>query len=261
MDIRSWQLFQEQRERIVPRLASNDTWEDVEAVIDWAMTYRPLDTPILSLAGRPHVIIWGETDGFGGLPEVCKRMQEAPESTLIISGGVYGREETTGEIGAIDLYRRYHEEMEKLGWSNEDIKRRVIIDSWSLHTGDQRIVLSAILSELGAPRVSIVLPLYHMPRFILTINEGLKRLGVQLEIYPSPFGTRTTPHIAKRHINKSETFTYEELFALPPTRSRGADEVKSFDCGEIDKILEYQQLRNKQCLTFREALDLFKIKN
>lgn len=259
MDIHSWKLFQEQQERLIGRLAPQDTWEHVEAVIAWAMTSAP-KIPTRHLNPN-HVIIWGETDAFHGFEKTADLLTQNPLSTLIVTGGVYGRETTIKEFGAIDLFQYFFQEMRKRDWEEKDLKARVILDSWSLHTGHQRSVLSALLKTLDAQSVSVVLPLYHMPRFLLTLGQGLLDEGIGPKILPCSFGELNTHHIAKGPLNEEGTrmFSYEELFALPPTPSRGADDTKSMDCGEIDKILHYQQASDKQCLTFREAHELFKI--
>ena len=134
----------------------------------------------------------------------------------------------------------------------EQRKRNVIIDSCSLHTGDQRDFLSKIFGQpIRSESTFVVLPTYHMPRFLLTLGCGLKSNNGSLwpNFHPWGFGSPETLHAHKGPRPYNRTFKYEELFAASPTSSR--EEGKE-DCGEIDKILHYQ--KDGQALSFKDAL-------
>jgi hypothetical protein len=169
-----------------------------------------------------------------------------PGLTLVISGGDYGREETLNNIGSLDLYQA----LMRRGWGHQTIKSRIIIESMSQHTGHQRMILGHLFSDSLKPEhIWVILPKYHMPRFIMTIGLNLYERGFKTNIHPQPFGEWQSAHAAKGPLdNPARTFTYEELLTLPQAPSRFEGKL---DCGEVDKIIMYAE--KHQCLTFRQA--------
>ncbi|MEX2008229.1 MAG: ElyC/SanA/YdcF family protein [Candidatus Spechtbacterales bacterium] len=256
-DAHNWELLEKQRARLELLLVKNDTWEDLLTYLSWALT----PAPAIQTKDARHAVVWGENDGTLGLEDAIALMRANPAATLILSGGVYGREQTTSDMGALDMYATYRERMLKEGTDETAIKERVIIESSSLHTGHQRELISPLLAALKSERISFIEPFYHMPRFALSLGEGFNDHGYRPAVLPVPFGEATTPHPMKGPLNApaEQTFTYEELLCLPPTPSRATDTVKSEDCGELDKILAYQATNPAQCLSFKEALAWFRI--
>lgn len=240
----------EHRKRLEPGLESiNDTWQNLVEVLEWITAPREL--PAKKDKEWSQVIIWGETDGLLGLENVKKLLSLYKNATVIFSGGVYGREGAIGDVGAIDLYKRLEQELLGLGWSPEEVKRRILIESLSLHTGHQSLILSNILKALNSEDVFLVEPLYHMPRFLLMLGYAMKKIGSKPNIVPQAYGSWQSVHPAKASSENPELkFKYEELFAYPP--KPGLVEGK-FDCGEADKII--QQVKNKNCLTFQEFIN------
>lgn len=272
------EILASRREELEPKLFPGDTWEDLLTFVAWAGKERAQETipRIDEWVAFPPVVIWGETDGLYGLPVVEKIMERLSQLTiqphgpkLVITGGVYGREDTINDIGALDMWDAYIAQTppEKQEWR----KHNVIIDSWSLHTGNQRDFLSKILRDpLDGKSVFVVLPTYHMSRFLLTLGAGLKDTpGWWPNIHPWGFGFPNEEHDGKGKIGLVEPgpearapvggfvgyqhglvpFTYEELFASSPTERQ---EPGKIDCGEIDKILHYQ--KDGQALSFKDAL-------
>jgi hypothetical protein len=252
-------MLQAQRERLESQLFGDDTWDDLERYVDWATSVheQPVD-----LEPAKHLIFWGETDGVGGMAQIIELRTRYPGSRLLISGGVYGREETVADYPALRMLEELRSAQLRQGFTEEQIESGVVIDSIARHTGHQRMFLSALLdSEFGFSTLSVVIPWYHMPRFLASVGRGMKDKNVRPVVVPQPFGSAETHHERKAPKDglAEQTFTYEELLCLPLTPSRGADEVKAFDCGELDKFIGYQQPGDLQALRFREAIEFFGI--
>lgn len=244
----------ENQKRLEPDLHSiGDEWQNLIDVLEWITQTKQL--PPQKDRQWSQAIIWGETDGLLGLENVKALLSKYPQAAVLFSGGVYGREGIIHDIGAIDLYKSLESELLSLGWNKDEIKRRTLIESLSLHTGHQSLILSHILKALGCVDVFLVEPLYHMPRFILMFGYQLKKLGLKPNLIPTPYGAWDSVHPAKAPAsNPSQKFKYEELFASPPTESLFEGK---FDCGEADKII--QQVRNENCMTCREFMDWFAV--
>ncbi|OGL65166.1 hypothetical protein A3B21_00305 [Candidatus Uhrbacteria bacterium RIFCSPLOWO2_01_FULL_47_24] len=251
-------LIAENEKRLEPGLESiNDTWKDLVDLVEWIMKEKPF--PPKQDRQWSQVIIWGETDGLLGLENVKKLLSRYDNATLLISGGVYGREGVIDDIGAIDLYKGLEQELLSMGWKDDDIKRRVLIDSLSLHTGHQGLILSHVLKALSPEEVFVVEPLYHLPRFLLMLGYAMKELGLRANLIPVAYGNWGSLHPAKASKeNPERKFKYEELFAFPPMRSLFEDK---FDCGEVDKIIQRVKAPNKNCLSFKEFANWLNIKS
>lgn len=245
----------ENSKRLEPELkVVNDTWQNLVEVLEWLTAPRVL--PDKKDKEWSQVIIWGETDGLLGLKNVKKLLSLYKNATVIFSGGVYGREGIINDIGAIDLYKSLESELLAMGWNNDEIKRRVLIESLSLHTGHQSLILSHILKALASEDIFLVEPLYHMPRFLLTLGYGMKKCGLKSNLIPTAYGNWDSVHPSKAPgRNPSQKFKYEELFASPPVESLFEGK---FDCGEVDKII--QQVKSKNCLTFQEFIEWFNLR-
>lgn len=240
--------IKQQEERLISVLAGiGDSWDVAKKVLHWIQSRHVLPQP------KPdnwrQVIIRGETDGTMGMDTVKELLAWNHQATLILSGGVYGREKSIGDIGAIDLYRQLEHDLTLLGYPAEEIKSHVFIDSFSQHTIDQGIILSGLLKSLHVEDVFVVMPLYHMPRFLLTIAANLKQQAYRPNIVPLAYGDWHTRHPRKTPLKASATkptpYSYADLFALPLTPSSVAGK---FDCGEVDKIAT--AVSNKKALTF-----------
>ncbi|MBI2552431.1 hypothetical protein HYW17_03995 [Candidatus Uhrbacteria bacterium] len=242
-------LIAENRKRLEPELASiNDTWSDLVDLLEWIMAKKTF--PPKKERDWSQVIIWGETDGLLGLENVKESLLRYNNATLLISGGVYGREGVINDVGAVDLYKGLEKELLAMGWKADDIKRRVLIDSLSLHTGHQGLILSHVLKALSPEDVFVVEPLYHLPRFLLMLGYAMQELKLRPNLIPMAYGEWESLHPAKASKeNPERKFKYEELFAFPPTRSLFEDK---FDCGEVDKIIQRVKAQNKNCLSFKE---------
>ena len=247
-------LIENQKPRIERKLKSiNDTWSDMLCMLDWIQFEHQLPLPIDTL-GRQS-IIRGETDGTMGMERVKQLLNWNSNATLILSGGVYGREKTIGDIGAIDLYKHIEYDLSLYGYNDEEIKSRVIIDSFSRHTIDQGKVLAGILNAINCREIFIVIPLYHMPRFLLVLSKQLQTLDCKPNIIPQPYGEWNTNHPRKGPIEKPDiNYTYEELFGLPPVESR-FDGKQS--CGEVEKIAEC--FENGLALSFQQFKKWFSL--
>jgi hypothetical protein len=236
-------LISKEKKRLSRKLHSiNDSWDSMIEIIQWIQSNGKLPQPLETLGSQ--CIIRGETDGTMGMEKVKQLLNWNSNATLILSGGVYGREKTIGDIGAIDLYKHIEYDLSLYGYSIEDIKSRVIIDSHSRHTIDQAKILAGIIKAVQSKDIILVLPLYHMLRFLLILSKEMQLIGIKPRIFPKPYGEWYTKHPRKGPIDNIDVnYSYDELFALPPTISRfkGKDE-----CGEVDKIIE----------TYREDLSL-----
>ena len=226
-------------------------------VIDWITILSEFIIPPTNDAWGKEIILWGETDGINGIDNVVRLLNARPESTLIVTGGDYGREEKLDNIGSLDLFNDLSRRLISNGWSPREVNERVIIESMSRHTGDQRRIVGALLTAIAPQNIFVVLPKYHMPRFLMTVGLPLYQKNFRPNIYPWPFGEWGTHHKAKGPKDQSaETFTYAELLALPPTPSRYEGKL---DCGEVDKIIQYANPKEDQCLTFRQAREWLRI--
>lgn len=247
----------EQKQRLAATLAAiGDTWDGMVTFLYWMQTAHPLPEPKSDT--WKQVIIRGETDGTVGMEMIKELLTWNQHATLILSGGVYGREKSIGDIGAIDMFKHLEHDLLLLGYHPDNIKSRVLIDSLSRHTVDQGKILSGLLSSLEAEDVFVVLPLYHLPRFILTVAASLKHIGCQPNLIPLPSGRwqthhpRKGPHLSQS--NEGKTFRYDQLFAQPPVPSLFAGK---YDCGEVDKIV--RQAQAGQTLSFRSFLDWYSL--
>lgn len=251
------QLLLDQKQRLEPDLkVIGDTWEDMLNVVGWVTSDGGIPSGgLIDIDWGKEILVWGETDGYRGLDNVSYLHEARKGLTLVISGGDYGREETLDNVGALDLFKELRR---KLG--EERTKERIIIESMSRNAGDQRRILGPLLISLAPTRIFIVLPKYHMPRFLMSIALPMYEKGFQPNIYQWPFGHWESPHALKGPLdnldNPARTFTYEELLALPPTPSRFHGKL---DCGEIDKIIQYAHPNERQCLTFRQARECLRI--
>lgn len=201
-----------------------------------------------------QVILRGETDGTMGMENVKMLLNWNPNATLLLSGGVYGREKSIGDIGAIDLYKHIEYDLSLYGYSIEAIKSRTIIDSFSRHTIDQGKILSGILSAINCNDLFIIMPLYHIPRFILVLSHYLNILNVKPNMIAMPYGDWTTRHPRKGPVDNIENnFLYEDLFVLPPVSSRFSGKN---DCGEMEKIRD--TVKNNNSMTFKQYINWIK---
>jgi len=249
-------LFLEQRERLEPKLIElGDTWDDCLKVVYHATTLNVDNAP--SGSGKSEwgkeIIVWGETDaGYLGTQTVVDLLAKKDNLTLVISGGVYGKKNFTNEVGSLELYARlYSELVMKQGYTSA-IFARTIIESMSQHTGHQRIILGPLLSSLAPEKIWVVIPINHITRFVMTVGLSMHENGSQPNIIPWPYGSWTDTHTHKAPIdNPDRKFKLQELFALPPTPSPYHEGI--FYCGEIDKIIQYANPSEHQCLTFRQA--------
>ena len=235
--------------RLVELLDSvNETLDDLMVLIKWIQFKKQLPS-IKSEPGK-QTIIRGETDGTMGMENVKQLLNWNAKATLILSGGVYGREKSIGDIGAIDLYKHIEYDLTLYGYNQEEIKKRTIIDSFSLHTIDQGKVLAGILNAIDCEDVFIVIPLYHMPRFLLVLAKELSCLNFKPNIIPIPYGDWSTSHPRKGPLDGSTTkYSYYQLFVYPPTPSRSKGKL---DCGEVDKIIEC--IRNENAVGINEFI-------
>jgi len=246
-------LIFKHKKRLESKLSSvNDNWDSLVKLLEW--TTKPRSLYAQQNKERNQLIVWGETDRWNGLKYVRQFLIKNPQAVLIISGGVYGREKSIGDIGSINLFKKLEKDLLTRHYREEDIKSNVIIDSLSRHTGDQGKIIASLFKPLSPKEVFIVIPLYHMPRFLLSIGFNLKKQKIKPNIIPVAYGTWDSCHPQKRPLKRKKTYTYEELFVRPPSSSIFQDK---FDCGEIDKIV--QQVRNKNCLTFKEFINWFNI--
>lgn len=248
------QLLLDQRERLEPKLKElGDTWEDCLRVVahltrtDLNMTYRTTD------GWGKEIVLWGGTDGgyIGTNIVSALLLAKKPGIVLVISGGVYGKQNITNEVGAFALFERLKPLIARYGWSEQEICENVIIDSMSQHTGHQRMILGSLLASLAPDCVWIVIPINHITRFIMSIGLSLYKNGFRPDIIPFHYGAWSDFHTHKGPLDNPERkFKLEELFALPPTPSIYAGR---FYRGEIDKIIQYAHPSEHQCLTFRQA--------
>lgn len=254
------QLLLDQRHRLEPDLEKiGDTWEDMLRVVEWSTHPTGPIPAIANTAWGKEIIIWGETpSGYTGGMAVHYLLLSRPHSTLIVSGGLYGNEKISGETGAFDLFAKLEKSLSVDGVAEQKIKERVIIDSLSLHTGHQRRILGSLLISLVPDIVWVVIPIYHMTRFLMSVGLPLYEKKFQPDIRPWPYGAwgQHHPLIGPPH-DKDLTFTHEEMFALPPTPDRKGK--GKLNCGEIDKILMYAHPDERQCLTFRQAREWLRI--
>lgn len=256
------QLLLDQRGRLEPELIKiGDTWDDLIQVVGETAGKRVVVPTESGPSSRPenNIIIWGEYDAYRGLDKVITLLGvHGGKCTLIISGGNY-RPKTHGETGALDLWRALKDELQMSGWTGKDVenlKSNLIIDSFSKHTGHQRQILGGIILGFKPQRVIVVQPRCHITRFMMSLARNIwkeDRQPFQIHgcpvIQPLPHGEWDTPHTGRAPIeDPTRRFTYAELLALPPTRSRDSE---TFICGEIDKIIQYAG--EGQCLTFRQA--------
>lgn len=254
------QLLLDQRHRLEPDLEKiGDTWEDMLCVVQWATQFTVLAQSSMNTAWGKEVILWGETSGgHDGLGLVEYLLLVKPHNTLIVSGGLYGNEELSREIGAFNLFTKLEESLLAAGADSQKIKERVIIDSMSLHTGHQRIILGSLLNALAPDVAWVVIPIYHITRFIMSVGLPLYEKSFQPNIRPLPYGAWEDHHpLIGPPSNKRINFTHEEIFALPPTLDR--KRKGKLNCGELDKILMYASPSERQCLTFRQAREWLRI--
>ena len=233
MNIRK--LLNPHKSRIKPMLNSvEDSFDSMLNVLEWIEESSGLPLPNKKLGYQS--IVRGETDGTMGMEIVKQLLNWNPDATLILSGGVYGREKSIGDIGAIDLYKHIELDLSLYGYKSEDIKKRTIIDSHSRHTIDQGRMIAGILKAIDCKDVIFILPKYHMPRFLLVISSVLQQLSFKPNIIPKPYGDWITLHPRKGLVDdKEHRYNYLQLFSSPPTPSRFNGKL---DCGEIDKIVE-----------------------
>lgn len=254
------QLLLDQRRRLEPDLEKiGDTWEDMLHVVSWTTGQgRSFSIPTNDAWGK-EVIIWGETSsGCSGGLNVHHLLLVRPHSTLIISGGLYGNENLSGEMGALDLFEKLKESLKTAQVDEQRIKERVIIDSASMHTGHQRVILGSLLTSLAPDVVWIVMPIYHITRFLMSVGLPMYDKKFKPYICPLPYGTWDgRHHLIGPPDNEFTNFTHEEMFALPPTPDR--QRKGKLNCGELDKILMYANPKERQCLTFRQAREWLKI--
>ncbi len=220
-------------------------------LVDWIASEHLFPDPVERIGHQ--AIVRGETDGTMGMEDVKQLLNWNSNATLILSGGVYGRENSVGDVGAIDMFKHIEHDLSLYGYSPEKIKSRVIIDSFSEHTIDQARILAGILRAIKCRDFFVVVPLYHMPRFLLTLGAGLERLGIKPNIIPRPYGRWSTRHPRKGPTSElDKTYTYQELFASPavPSRSNG-----KLDCGEVDKTIEF--VKAGEAMTYKEFNRLY----
>ena len=225
-----------------------DDLDSVYNFFSWVKSSQSLPKP----SGNPgsQTITRGETDGTMGMEIVKQLLNWNQKSTLILSGGVYGREKSIGDIGAIDLYKHVEYDLSLYGLSSNEIKQRTIIDSFSMHTIDQGRVLSGILRAIGCKDMIIVMPLYHFPRFTLILAHDLKKLNIKPNIICMPFGDWDYPHPRKGYNgDEAHRFSYYDLFTMPPIDSKFKGKA---DCGEIDKIVA--SVNNNNSLSFNSFM-------
>jgi hypothetical protein len=252
-------LLIEQKHRLEPDLEKiGDTWQDMLRVVSWTTQQSRFFSIPTNDAWGKEVVIWGETlSGCSGGFDVHHLLLSRPHSTLIISGGLYGNENFSGEMGALDLFEKLKESLRTARVDDQKIKERVIIDSASIHTGHQRVILGSLLTSLAPDVVWVVMPVYHITRFLMSVGLPLYDKKFQPYICPLPYGAWNTRHPLIGPLHESTTFTHEELFALPPTPDR--NRKGKLNCGELDKILMYADPKERQCLTFRQARDWLRI--
>ena len=257
MDYNVPDLVLKQRHRLEPDLEKNgDTWKDLLHVIDWT-THSGVASIHPSGSKEAdwgqEIVFWGETDGLDGLKAVEHLLNTKPGLTLVISGGNYSQD--IDNIGALDMFTQLQKVLLEKGWDPKTIKQRVIIDSMSIHTGHQRRILGTLLTSLAPRHIWVVLPKYHIPRFLMTVGLPMHEKGFRPTIVPWAFGEWDKHHAKKGPADyPHQNFTYEELLALPPTTSRHKGKQ---DCGELDKVIRYAG--QGEALTFRQAREWLKI--
>jgi hypothetical protein len=226
--------------------AAGEEPENLWKYLGWALT-RGTVTPEEKPRPRgQRVALWSETDGMRGLETILRLKQEAADRKeafhCIISGGDLGYYERDNLPGPYMLQQTMVQCL-ALGipWSPDEFT----LDCFSKHTGHQGHLLPAMLRVMGAKVVDLVIPLYHLPRFALTIGYGTKVAGINgLRFVPQPYGTWETRHAAKMPRREDDTYdpatqgyTYGELLCakLPPFARENKASIAE-NTSEIEKI-------------------------
>ena len=94
-----------------------------------------------------------------------------------------------------------------------------------------------------------------MTRFLLVLAKNLKRLEIKPNIIPQPYGDWYTHHPRKGPIDDYNiTYSYQELFALPPSQSRSDGKL---ECGEVEKMVE--GVMNGNSMSFEEFINWYSL--
>lgn len=254
--------------------------DDFVSFCSWAMSPHGFD-PDSKKPGE-HLLWWGETDGFRGRKIVADMLWRAmtrdgvTQIHILISGGNIGDEESHDNLPAHRMLEALRLRLDADNPMSKPLNvlqtdGRVSIDALSRHTGHQVRHLRAWCETFGVKRLGIVLPLYHMPRWLLTFAEawrgsdGTLKKPDGLTIYPMPYGRLETTHRTKGPVtNLEQRFTYRELLFTPaakmPKFNFSAGSGGRDDTSEFEKILDTWRNPSKYfcgVAKLDEALDFY----